>query len=102
MRDADLVHEFDRAVARGTLAEALVNLQRFAELVADRKDRIERRHRLLKDHGDPAAAEGAHRLVADFGQIDRAVFAMLPRGVVVVNRAVTNAARMREQPHDGH
>ncbi len=40
--------------------KVLVQLERFAELAADGVDRIEARHRLLKDHGDPVAADLAH------------------------------------------
>jgi hypothetical protein len=39
---------------------ALVDADRFGDLFADGHDRIKRRHRLLKDHGDVAAAELAH------------------------------------------
>ena len=37
-----------------------MQLNRFGNLFADRQDRIERRHRVLKDHRDLAAANLAH------------------------------------------
>ena len=43
------------------------------DLVADRVQRRQRGHRLLEDHGDAAAAQGAHRLAVgvERGDVDR-------------------------------
>ena len=38
--------------------------QRFHQLIADRERRIERGHRVLKDHRDPVAPQGAHLFLA--------------------------------------
>ena len=46
-----------------------MNAQRFGNLIADREDRIERRHRLLKDEADLGAADGAHVALAELEQI---------------------------------
>ena len=46
-----------RAVAPG---RASVHEQRFLDLVADREDRVERGHRLLKDQRDLRAADVLH------------------------------------------
>ena len=42
----------------------LVEPHRLGDLVADREDRVERRHRLLEDHRDLVAADLAHLVVA--------------------------------------
>ena len=43
--------------------------QRFGNLFADGENGIERRHRILKDHGDVVAAHLAHLGVGKFEQI---------------------------------
>ena len=48
----------------------------FGQLVADRVDRVEGRHRLLEDHGDPVAAHtlrdaAVHQILAREGQTPR-------------------------------
>ena len=45
---------------RLALGEALVQRDRLADLAPDRVERIERGHRLLKDHRDVVAADGLH------------------------------------------
>jgi len=50
------------------LVEAGVDLQHFADLVADPLDRIERGHRLLEHHGHAGAADRAQRAVRFEGQ----------------------------------
>ena len=52
----DLDEPGDCAVARLTRRDVAVQLDRLDELVADRAHRIERRHRILEDHRDLAAA----------------------------------------------
>ena len=38
----------------------LMNARDFGNLIADREDGVERRHRLLEDHRDPIAADLPH------------------------------------------
>src|SRR5262249_15541350 len=40
--------------------DVLVDADRLRHLVADGEERVERRHRVLQDHGDPLAADAAH------------------------------------------
>src|SRR4030095_15919569 len=49
--------------------EPAVANQRFADLLADRVGRIERGHRLLKNHGESVAAKVAHRRVGGIKKI---------------------------------
>jgi hypothetical protein len=47
----------------------------FGDLISDAHDGIERRHRLLENHGDARAAKLAHGVIGKFGKIARcAVF----------------------------
>src|SRR6185295_6663564 len=65
--------------------------QRLHNLQANRKHRIERRHRLLKYHRDVAAAHLTHFLVGKLKKI--AAFEQ--------NAPMNDAAsRLRQQPHD--
>ena len=48
---------------RGRRTQPGVQPQRFADLVAHREDRVQRRHRLLKDHRDIVSANLAHFFV---------------------------------------
>jgi hypothetical protein len=50
-----------------------MQLDRLADLVADGEDRIERGHRLLKDHRDLVAADFAHLLVVELQEIAPAI-----------------------------
>src|SRR3990172_1900698 len=54
-------------------AQPLMQLDRLADLVADGEDRIERGHRLLKDHRDLVAADLAHLLIFEPEQIPAAI-----------------------------
>src|SRR5260370_953574 len=49
--------------------EPLVQRQRLADLPADRQYRVERGHRLLKDHRDVVAAHVAHFSFAELAQV---------------------------------
>src|SRR6266404_7645139 len=51
----------------------MVQFDRLADLVANREDRIERRHRLLKNHRDLVAAYLAHRFVVELQEIPPAI-----------------------------
>jgi hypothetical protein len=48
---------------------AFVQAQAFRDLLADREERVERRHRLLEDHRDVRAANAAHLLLGLLQQI---------------------------------
>ncbi len=71
-------------------ADLLVQDDRFHDLRADGEHRVERRHRLLEDHADVAAAD---RLHLPLGQ---------PHEVVAEERdaARFDAGGRRQQPHD--
>ena len=51
-------------------ADALVQEDRLADLVADGHDRVERAHRLLEDHGDVAAADIRHARARQAQKVD--------------------------------
>jgi len=71
--------------------QALVQDQRLADLAADGHDRVERGHRLLENHGNLVAADGAHRRLIEPDQVD----------AVETCRAADDAAgRIRHQPQD--
>jgi hypothetical protein len=67
--DPGALEERDRAIARRAAAELLVQPEHLDDLRADRVERIERRHRLLEDHRDLAAADGAHPRLAEPAQV---------------------------------
>src|SRR5262245_40138532 len=54
-------------------AQPLVQTDRLADLIAHSKHRIERGHRLLKNHGNLVAANFAHLLVAKLEEIVPAI-----------------------------
>ena len=90
-RHLDLAQRILGAVHRLAPAGALVQHEHLGDLPADRRQRIERRHRLLEDHGDALAAQAA-----PFGR--RRVLDLLS-----VEHDPTAAQRQRplEQAHDG-
>jgi hypothetical protein len=47
----------------------LVHPDHLGDLVADREDRVERRHRLLEDHRDPVAADRAQLALGEGEQV---------------------------------
>ena len=59
------------ALAAAAGIEPLMHEQGFPDLIADWEKRIQRRHRLLEDHRDMAAAQPPHRLRALIGQVHR-------------------------------
>ena len=71
--DADAAKPFDGEVARLGLGDALVDHDGLADLLTDGLDRPERGHRLLEDHADLAAPDGAHLAThrALRGDVDR-------------------------------
>jgi hypothetical protein len=68
-RDADAAQQLDRPRARLASRHAAVAAQSLRHLVADRPDRIEAGHRILKDHGDVLAANLPHRRLAERHQV---------------------------------
>ena len=89
--DADLLHQFERPRLRILLRRLQMDEERLHDLHSDRKDRIERGHRLLEDHRDFVAAHGPHLFVGKFEQI--AAFEQ--------NAPTGHAAGLRKQTHDG-
>ena len=59
-RDADHAESVARACAGLGVRDPLVRLHRLDHLRVDAQDRIQRHHRVLEDHRDAAAAQGAH------------------------------------------
>ncbi len=64
--------------------------QSFGNLLADRKDGIERSHWVLKDHRDVVAAHVAHRGIRQFQQV----------AVIKENFTRYDLSRRRDQTHD--
>ena len=64
--------------------------QHLADLVADVHDRVERRRRLLEDHGDAVAAELAHLVVGQLQQV----------APVELDLAALDPAGRRDEPQD--
>ena len=71
--------------------QTLVQLDRFADLIADGENRIERGHRLLEDHRDLVAADFAHLFIAELEKI---------LATVEDFAADDFSRRRRDQPHD--
>ena len=60
--DAHFLERGDAAGAGGAAADAFVRAERVGHLRLDAQDRVQRHHRVLEDHRDPAAADAAHLL----------------------------------------
>ncbi len=60
--DAHPVQQLDRAPAGRLLVDVVVDAVRLHDLVAHREEGVQRRERVLEDHGDLAAPQLAHRL----------------------------------------
>src|SRR3546814_9945116 len=76
IRDADPGEEVDGLGHGGGAPGAAMDADRLRDLVADRIDGVQARHRLLEDHGDVVATNSPKRLVVERGEIaDRAVLA---------------------------
>ena len=80
-----------RALARLASTTPLVEPDRLDDLVADREDRVERRHRLLEDHRDLVAADRAHLAL---GELQRG------RGRRSTIAAADDPPGGCDQPHD--
>ncbi len=67
--NADEAQQLDGATVGGGPVHAAMLLQGFGDLPADRQHRVQRSHRLLKDHADVAAAHPAHLLFGEAHQV---------------------------------
>jgi hypothetical protein len=91
--DADVLHRLHGDGTRLADPDLLVEQDRLEQLVADRVDRVQARHRLLEDHGDLPAADREHVLLAQ-----RADVAALEQDAA----AVEAPRRARDQLHGAH
>src|SRR5262245_12603463 len=69
--DLDQPQHLDRTIARLAAACPLMETHGFRNLVADGHDRVQRGHRLLKDHRDLVAADAADLMLREARQIPR-------------------------------
>ena len=95
--DFDFDQHFDRRLHRGASAKLGVQLEGLGDLFAYGEDGVERRHRLLEDHRDSAPANLAHGPILETQEINRRRI----RAVVQDDRPLDDAARRRDQTHDG-
>ena len=91
VRHAHFGEQGEAAFAHLLAAQFQMRGQRLADLLANRKHRVERAHRLLKHHADPRAAAFAHR---GFGQTQQ-ILAAQTHDAVEHTRG-----RARRQPHE--
>ncbi len=97
IRNADEVEQLHRPAPRGGGVRGLMGAHRLGNLPPDAMHRVQRRHRLLKDHRHLAAAHAAHRAIGERQQVGGAA---LPVGQQ--HAAGDDATRRRrEQTHDG-
>ena len=94
-RDADLPQQLDGARPCRALVDALVGLDRLDDLLADPVHRVQRGHRVLKDHPELVAAVVLHSLVRDLEQIG-------PLVEHLALEARVHAAGQTHQRHRGH
>ncbi len=88
--DTDDGHQLQCPCTALAATEAGMSAEIFLDLQSDRQHRIERRHRLLENHRDFAAADAPELLV---GHGDQVAAAPLD--------AAGDLARLTDQPHDG-
>ena len=69
-RDADARKGRECRLGGLAAVHAAMEAQRLGDLLADGEDRVERRHRLLEDHGDAIAAECGDLARAERGELD--------------------------------
>src|SRR5438477_1202478 len=68
--DAHLLQEFPPAPRRRLFSQSLVQEQRLTELVRNGEYRIERRQRLLKDHGDAVTPDVLQRRLIGLQEVN--------------------------------
>ena len=88
--DAHELEHLDRARMRRLRPHALMRAHGLGDLVGDRVDRVQRRHRLLEDHRDLVAADRLHRALVKRRQLAAV------EGDPAVVRDVT---RLVDEPH---
>ncbi len=79
LRNAHQIEHAQRLLARAAVVHALMQTQRFGDLLADRKHRVERGHRLLEDHRHIGAAHRAQRALRGARQIEQPAVAPAQR-----------------------
>ena len=92
LRDADQCQHLDGARLGSLLVEPLMHPQRLADLAADRQHRVEARHRLLEDHRNVVATNGAHLA---FGELQQIL-------ALEADRTRDLARGLGDEPHQGH
>ncbi|CDN42283.1 hypothetical protein BN871_BC_00130 [Paenibacillus sp. P22] len=92
-RDSDESNQVDRPRPRLLPAQLAMLHQRLDDLLADLEHRIQRRHRLLKDHGNVVAAHGPQLVRLHGKQI---------AAVELDGASDDFAGRAFHQPHDRH
>ena len=94
VRDARDLEQLERLAGRLRARDVFVGEDRLLELVADREERVERGHRLLKDHRQVDPADFPRRGGREVGDVhDPAVALAQPDGAGV-------GAHLVQQPHD--
>ena len=90
VRDVHLLEQLDRALARLVARDVEVPLHRLGQLQADRERRVQRRHRILEDHRDLAAAHVFELVLRELVQ----------HAALEADLAGLDPRRRHEQPHD--
>ena len=67
--DGHVIHSGDGAIPGFSLASTAVDDDRFRDLISDAHDRIQSRHRLLKNHSDRSSAQSPHFGFSNLQQI---------------------------------
>jgi hypothetical protein len=75
--EADAFQHLDRALLRDGRACAGVTAIDGAQLIADREDRVKRRHRLLEDHRHASATKGRELALRHGGKVNAAKLKLL-------------------------
>ena len=101
LRNAHEIEQPQRFRAGFGRALRLVQRDRLADLVADRKHRVQRRHRLLEDHRDVRAADVAHGTVARLREVEHLAVAAAEHHAAVQDAAaaVLHQAHQRQRGH---
>ncbi len=89
--DADEVEHLDGALLGHRHRDLVVSANGLGELVADGVHRVQRRHRILEDHGDALAPDVASDLVAKADQL-----------LAVEPGRAGDPRRLRQQPEQRH
>ena len=92
MWNADRFEQLDGARPRGTAFDLVMDEKGLGNLIADREDRVQRRHRLLEDERDLGAAHRAHLGLGERQQI----------ASPETDAASGDSARRLDQPQNRH